>query len=63
MRKSIHLHGVYCGSRRMFEEMVTAFELARIEPEIHQVLDFGDARQAYRTMLAASHIGKIVIRV
>lgn len=63
MRKSIHLYGVYCGSRRMFEEMVSAFEVARVEPEIHQVLDFEDAQQAYRTMLAASHIGKIVIRV
>lgn len=63
MRKSIHLHGVYCGSRKMFEDMVKAFELAALEPEIHHVHPMEDAQEAYRTMKNGSHLGKIVIRL
>ena len=63
MRKSLNIRGIYVGSRKMFEDMAQAFEIEKLRPEIDQVFDFEDARDAYRKMQDARHFGKIVIRV
>ncbi|MEM7250251.1 MAG: NAD(P)-dependent alcohol dehydrogenase [Pseudomonadota bacterium] len=63
MRKSINLHGIYVGSRRMFENMNRALALHRLEPIIDQDFAFDDARSAYHAMEKAGHFGKIVVRV
>ena len=61
MRKSLRVHGIYVGSRAMFEAMNRAIETARLEPVIERAYGFDDARAAYRDMRAAGHFGKLVI--
>lgn len=63
MRKSIRLHGVYVGSRTMFEAMVRAIEAAQMEPVLDQVFDYEQAREAFHRMRGASHFGKLVVRI
>lgn len=63
MRKSLRVHGIYVGSRAMFEAMNRAIEAARLEPVIERAYGFDDARAAYRDMRAAGHFGKLVIDV
>ena len=63
MRKSITLRGVYVGSRRMFAEMNTAIAAHGLKPVIDRTFDFSDAPQAYHTMRAAGHFGKLVIAI
>ena len=61
MRKSLTVHGVYVGSRAMFEAMNRALAAARLEPVIDRTYAFEDARAAFRDMRAAGHFGKLVI--
>jgi NADPH:quinone reductase-like Zn-dependent oxidoreductase len=63
MRKSIRLHGVYVGSRGMFEDMNRALALHGLHPVIDRRFAFEDAPDAYRHMQAAGHFGKIVITI
>lgn len=57
------VRGVYVGSRQMFEAMNRAISLHRIVPVIDRVFAFEQAREAYDTLKAATHVGKIVIRI
>jgi NADPH:quinone reductase-like Zn-dependent oxidoreductase len=61
MRKSLTVHGIYVGSRAMFEAMNRAIAAAVLRPVIDRQFAFDDARAAYHHMQAASHFGKIVI--
>ncbi len=63
MRKSLRLHGIYVGSRAMFEAMNRAITAAELKPIIDRQFGFGDARAAYHHMQAAGHFGKLVIKV
>jgi len=63
MRKSIRLHGVYVGSRRMFEDLNGAIAHHRWKPVIDEVFKFEDAQAAYHAMRAAAHFGKLVIEI
>jgi NADPH:quinone reductase-like Zn-dependent oxidoreductase len=61
--KRASLCGIQVGSRDMFEAMVRALEVAKLEPVIDRVFDFGDARAAYEYLASGKHFGKVVIRV
>ena len=61
MRKSLTMHGIYVGSRTMFEAMNRAMEAARLEPVIDRTYAFADARAAFHDMRAAGHFGKLII--
>jgi NADPH:quinone reductase-like Zn-dependent oxidoreductase len=61
--KSIRLHGIFTGSRRMFEDMNRAISANKLKPVIDRVFEFGEAREALRYMESGSHFGKIVVRV
>ena len=61
MRRSGHLHGIYVGSRTMFEDMNRAIEIAALKPLVDQTYNFSDARLAYHSMRAKNHFGKLVI--
>ena len=61
MRKSLTMHGIYVGSRTMFEAMNRAMEAARLEPVIDRTYAFADARAAFHDMRSAGHFGKLVI--
>jgi NADPH:quinone reductase-like Zn-dependent oxidoreductase len=57
------VHGVFVGSRQVFEAMNRAIELHRIEPAIDRVFAFAEAKEAYRYMKSAAHFGKIVMEI
>ena len=61
MRKSLTVRGVYVGPRQMFAEMNAALTQHQIQPVIDAQFDFDEAPQAYRTMRAAGHFGKLII--
>jgi NADPH:quinone reductase-like Zn-dependent oxidoreductase len=63
LHKSIHVQGIYVGSRAMFEEMNAAIAQHELRPVIDRVFDFGQAREALRYMESGNHFGKIVVRV
>ena len=54
---------IYVGSRQMFEAMNRAIALHRIEPVIDRVCGFEEAREAYRHLKGATHVGKVVIAI
>jgi NADPH:quinone reductase-like Zn-dependent oxidoreductase len=63
MLKGGSLHGIFVGSRRMFEEMNAAIEVNQIRPIIEKVFPFEQAVEAYRLQLSGQFMGKIVIKV
>lgn len=62
LRKSIHLSGIYVGSREMFINMNAAIAANKMKPIIDQTFEFEEARSAYHAMGENEHFGKIVIR-
>jgi NADPH:quinone reductase-like Zn-dependent oxidoreductase len=63
MIKSGSMHGIFVGSRRMFEDMNAAIEINQIRPIIEKVFPFEQAADAYRLQLSGQFMGKIVIKV
>lgn len=63
MRKSIKVQGIYVGSRRMFLDMNRAIAFAGLKPVVDRTFAFDKAKDAFHTMQAAGHFGKIVIRI
>ena len=61
LRKSIHLNGVYVGSRNMFASLNAALAATRIKPVIDKVFPLAEARAAFENMQSGSHFGKIVL--
>lgn len=61
LRKSLHLHGIYVGHRRMFEDMNRAISAHQMRPVIDQTYPISNARDAYHAMRAANHFGKLTI--
>ena len=62
MRRNITLRGIFVGSREMFEAMNRAIAQHQMRPVIDRVFPFAAARDAYRHLEGASHVGKVVIR-
>lgn len=62
LMKSIHLQGVFVGSRQTFEEMNRAISCNRLKPVISTTFPFQEAREALTAMRTASHFGKILIK-
>jgi NADPH:quinone reductase-like Zn-dependent oxidoreductase len=63
MTKYASLHGVYVGSRTMFEQMNAAIACNALEPVVDRVFAFDEAADAYRHLERAAHFGKVVIRI
>lgn len=61
--KAIRLHGIFVGSRRMFEDMNRAVSVNKLRPVVDRVFDFAEAREALKFMESGSHFGKIVVRI
>jgi NADPH:quinone reductase-like Zn-dependent oxidoreductase len=57
------VRGVFVGSRQMFEDMNRAIALHEIHPVIDKVFPFEAAKQAYRHLESAAHVGKVVIAI
>ncbi len=54
---------IYVGSRQMFEAMNAAISLHRIEPVVDRVFAFEEAKDAYRYLKGATHVGKVVVAI
>ncbi len=63
MFKRASLHGIFVGSRKMFEEMNEAIEFNRIKPVVDKVFPFEKAVEAWRCFASGDFVGKVVIRV
>jgi NADPH:quinone reductase-like Zn-dependent oxidoreductase len=55
------VHGIYVGSRAMFEAMNRAITAAGLRPVIDRTFGFDEARDAYRHMQSGTHFGKVVV--
>jgi NADPH:quinone reductase-like Zn-dependent oxidoreductase len=62
LMNSLRLHGIYVGSRAMFERMNRAIEHHRIRPVVDRVFAWTEIREALRYMKSARHFGKICLR-
>jgi NADPH:quinone reductase-like Zn-dependent oxidoreductase len=63
MFKGASLHGIFVGSRAMFEAMLKAMTVNAIRPIIDKVYPFEKAADAYSYQMAGAHFGKVVIQV
>ena len=63
MSKYASIHGVFVGSRTMFEKMNAAISINVLEPVIDRVFAFDEAVAAYRHLEHGAHFGKVVIRI
>jgi NADPH:quinone reductase-like Zn-dependent oxidoreductase len=61
LQKSIQVHGIYVGSRDMFEEMNRAIELHHLKPMVDEVFHPEEIGKALEYMESGRHFGKIVI--
>jgi len=63
MFKRASLHGIFVGSRRMFEEMNAAIEVNGIKPVVDKVFPFDQAAEAWQHFGGGGFVGKVVIRI
>lgn len=61
LTKSVHINGIYVGSRAMFQRLNAAITANNLKPVIDRVFPFADARAALEHMQNGSHFGKIVL--
>jgi NADPH:quinone reductase-like Zn-dependent oxidoreductase len=61
--RNIRATRIYVGSRRMFEDMNRALEVAEVHPVVDRVFPMNEARAAYRYLESQQHFGKVVIRL
>ncbi len=61
LTRSVHINGIYVGSRAMFERMNAAISANRLKPVLDRVFPFTQARAAFEHMQHGSHFGKIVL--
>jgi NADPH:quinone reductase-like Zn-dependent oxidoreductase len=61
--KSIKLHGIFVGSRMMFEAMNVCITENGLKPIADNTFAFENAKQALQTMENASHFGKIAVNL
>ncbi len=63
LMRTIRVHGIFVGSREMFEAMNRAIALHQLRPVIDRVFPFAEIRPALRHMESAGHFGKICLRI
>jgi NADPH:quinone reductase-like Zn-dependent oxidoreductase len=59
--KLAEVHGIFVGSREMFEDMNRAIGLRQMQPQIDRVFPFEEALNAYAYLESGAHFGKVVI--
>ena len=64
LMKVLKLHGIFVGSRQMFEQMnLLLCQHSHLKPQIDRVFNFDEAKDALKHMESGSHFGKIVIKI
>jgi NADPH:quinone reductase-like Zn-dependent oxidoreductase len=61
--KNATVHGIFVGSREMFEAMNRAITQAKLRPVIDRTFKMDQIQEALRHMEAGAHFGKIVVEV
>ena len=61
--KLAEVHGIFVGSREMFEAMNQAIGQHKTKPQIDRVFPFEEASEAYAYLESGGHFGKVVIGV
>lgn len=61
LTRNAEIHGIYVGSRAMFERMNAFFSTHQIRPVIDQVFPFEEAPAAYAHLESGAHFGKVVV--
>ena len=61
--KSLHVNGIYVGSRAMFERLLSALTVGQIHPVIDRTFAFDEVRAAYAYLQSGAHFGKIVVTI
>ncbi len=62
LQKSIRMHGIFVGSRQMFEDMNRMISQTKIKPVIDKTFGFSEVKDALKFMEAGAHFGKIVVK-
>jgi NADPH:quinone reductase-like Zn-dependent oxidoreductase len=63
LQKSIKMHGIFVGSRQMFEDMNRMISANNLKPVIDKVFEFEEVKDALKYMESGSHFGKIVVKI
>lgn len=58
----LRIQGIYVGSTEMLKSLLSFMEGHEIQPVVDRVYEFCDAKDAYRYMQSAQHLGKVVIK-
>jgi NADPH:quinone reductase-like Zn-dependent oxidoreductase len=61
LMRDLNIHGIFCGSRRVFEAMNRAISVHGLRPVVDRVIPFQEAPAAFRCLETSAHFGKIVI--
>ena len=61
--KNATVHGIFVGSREMFEAMNRAITQSKLRPVIDRTFKMDQIQEALRHMEAGAHFGKIVVEV
>lgn len=62
-RKHACLQGIFCGSRRMLEDLACAVALHRIRPVVDRVFPLADTSAALAHLAAGAQVGKVVVGI
>lgn len=62
LMNSVHVEGIYVGSRTMFERMNHAIEFHGIKPVVDRIFEWTEIKDALRYMQSRQHFGKICLR-
>ena len=64
LMKAVKLHGIFVGSRQMFEQMNQMLcQHTHLKPIIDKTFEFGEARSALKYMETGAHFGKVVVKI
>jgi NADPH:quinone reductase-like Zn-dependent oxidoreductase len=63
LHKTLTVHGIYVGSREMFEAMNAAIAQQNLEPIVDRIFSFDETIAAFQHMERGRHFGKVVIRI
>lgn len=58
----LRIQGIYVGSTEMLKSLLSFMEGHEVQPVVDRVYEFCDAKDAYRYMQSAQHLGKVVIK-
>jgi NADPH:quinone reductase-like Zn-dependent oxidoreductase len=62
LMNSVHIQGIYVGSRAMFQRMNRAIDQHHIQPVVDKVFEWTEIKEALQYLGSQQHFGKICLR-